>query len=69
MNIGENIRRIREDKGVSQTELSERVHVTSSMICQIERGTKSVSMQLGQEIAGVLGVPVMALYEKTDTAS
>lgn len=39
MNIGGNIRRKREEAGVKQVELAERVGVTQNMLCQIERGS------------------------------
>lgn len=55
MTIGENIRRKREDKGLSQEQLAKSVCITQSMMCQIERGTKTLSVPLGIEIAGVLG--------------
>lgn len=66
MNIGENIRRIRVERGMTQAELANAVGVTQAMICSVERGTKACAMQLGAEIARALDCPVMALYgEKT----
>lgn len=55
MNIGESIRRRREEKGITQAQLAQSVYITQSMLCQIERGTKSLSVPLGMEIASVLG--------------
>lgn len=54
MNIGENIKRIRETKGMSQTELANRVFVTRSMICRLESNTKAPSLLLAKELAKVL---------------
>lgn len=62
MNIGENIRRIREQNGLSQAELARLVGVSGSMLCQVERGTKACSMQLGAQIAGALNCDVNELY-------
>lgn len=62
MSIGENIRHIREGRGIAQVELAGQVGVTQSMLCQIERGTKACSMQLGEDIARALGCTVMELY-------
>ena len=62
MSIGENIRALREARGMLQAELAEKVNVSQAMICCIERGTKACSMGLGAEIARALGCPVMALY-------
>lgn len=55
MNIGKNIKDLRIKAGLQQAELAEKVGVTQSMICQIERGTKACSIQLGAEIAQALG--------------
>ena len=38
-------------KGMTQAELAEKINVTQSMLCQIERGTKAQSWPLGTEIA------------------
>lgn len=58
MNIGGNIRRIREEKGMRQCALAEAVGVTGSMISMIERGTRVPSLPLGADIARVLDVRI-----------
>lgn len=55
MSVGSNIRRIRENKGLSQVYVADQIGVTQSMLCQVERGTKNPSLQLSVEIAEVLG--------------
>ena len=40
MSIGENIRKIREKKGIIQSELAKKVEVSQSMIVQAESGAK-----------------------------
>ena len=54
MNIGENLKHIRETRGMTQVALAEAVGVTPSMITQIERGTKALSVQLAVAIAQAL---------------
>lgn len=54
MSIGENLRRLREQQNLTQTELAERVRVSAPMISQLERGTRTLSLPLGQEIANIL---------------
>lgn len=61
MSIGANLKRLRSDRGMSQTELAAAVNVTQPMIAQIERGTKALTMELGKEIAEVLKVSVNEL--------
>lgn len=61
MSIGTNIKERRLKCGFTQKELAERVNVDQSMICQIERGTKTPTLPLGKEIAEVLGCNLDAL--------
>lgn len=65
MSLGENIKTRRKEKGLSQEELAERVLVSTPMICQIERGTRNPSLQLGKAIADVLGCTVDELLSKS----
>ena len=64
MNIGENIKKLREKKNIKQAELAEKTGVTQGMICQIERGTKNPSLQVGVDIAKVLDCTVEELLNK-----
>lgn len=54
MSIGENIKRIREEKAMSQDSLAKEVGVTQSYIAKIENGLKIPSMTAGNAIAKVL---------------
>lgn len=54
MSVGENLKRIRESRGLSQMELARQVGVSGPMITQIERGTKNPSLQVSAEIVKVL---------------
>ncbi len=59
--VGENIKIRRESKGLTQEELAAAVGLGRSMIAQIERGTKSASLQLGVAIAKALGCEITDL--------
>ncbi len=61
MDIGANIRKRRIEVEMSQKDLAEKVQVTQSMLCQIERGTKIPTMALGKEIADALGCRMESL--------
>lgn len=63
MSIGENIKEKRLSCSMTQKELAEKVNVDQSMICQIERGTKTPSLPLGKEIADALGCELNNLLE------
>lgn len=58
MSVGSNIKHLRMMNGLSQEELADKVNVTKSMISQIERGTKNLTMELGEELAKVLGCDI-----------
>lgn len=58
LSIGTNIKAKRIEAGMTQKALAERVNVDQSMICQIERGTKSPTLALSVEIAAALGCDV-----------
>ena len=63
MSVGENIRRIREERQVSQAYLATHAGIAQPTLCQIERGTKNPSLQVAAEIARLLGCPIEALLD------
>ncbi len=70
MNVGKNIRDLRERRGIPQVQLAERVGITQAMLCQIERGTKNPSLQVGAEIAKNLSCKIEDLLaEESSTES
>lgn len=58
MSVGENIRRIRESRQITQVWLAEKVGISQAMLCQIERGTKNPSLQVGRDIANILNCKI-----------
>lgn len=64
MSVGDNIRKLREEKGFSQTDVAKRSGITQAMLCQIERGTKNPSLQVANEIALALGCNLEELLKK-----
>ena len=61
MSVGENIRKRREKLGMMQAQLADKVGVTQSMICQMERGTKVPTLPLSMEIAAALQCDIQKL--------
>ena len=55
MSVGENIKKYRNRKAMTQVQLAEAVTVTPPMITAYERGTKNPSLQVAFEISKVLG--------------
>ena len=64
MSIGDNIENTRKIKNITQVELANAVGITPSMLCQLERGTKVLSVPLGKKIASYLGVPFSELIDE-----
>lgn len=58
MNFGKNCKALRENRGMSQSELADKVGVRPPMINYIEAGTKLPSLALGLRIADILGTTV-----------
>lgn len=56
ISLGENIRKYRERKRMSQTELAKLCNITPSMISQYESNGKVPNFILGVKLAKILGV-------------
>lgn len=69
MSIGENIKNLRLLNDMTQEQLGNKVGVTISMISQIERGTKAVTLLLGKQIAEVFGCKVDDLFNDVGSVS
>jgi len=63
--IGQKIKLVRKQKGISQQELAERIGVTWEMISRYERG-KSSPMQKIEEIAEALQVELKTFFETSE---
>lgn len=55
MSLGSNVKARREALNMTQAELARKTNVTQTLICQIERGSKTPNMLLGKEIADIFG--------------
>lgn len=64
--LGTNIRLYRQQKGLTQESLAEKLDVSSSYIGYVERGQKSPSLQLMERISEVLEVEPALLLSKSD---
>lgn len=63
MNAGVKIAKLREAKDVSQAALAKAVGITQSMLCQIERGTKTVTLPLAIQIVKALGARITDIVD------
>lgn len=55
MSLADNVKKLREQKGLSQLELAEKIDVTQPMIAQYEKGLKIPTIITGVELARALG--------------
>jgi transcriptional regulator with XRE-family HTH domain len=62
--VGANLRRLRKERGFSQTALSELSGVPQQTISELETGPRSPHQRTLTKLADALGVPMMELYRE-----
>ena len=67
--VGRNIRILRQDRGMSQTELGRNIDVTFQQVQKYENGANRVCSGRLFKIASILGVPITAFFEGADQAA
>ncbi|MBS0635860.1 MAG: helix-turn-helix transcriptional regulator [Verrucomicrobia bacterium] len=67
LNIGDNIKRIREAKGMSQKELITAIGMGAPMYSRIETGKTEPSISSLEKIAKALGVKLYELFTDVDS--
>jgi transcriptional regulator with XRE-family HTH domain len=67
--VGQNIRICRLQKGLSQGELGRRIGVTFQQVQKYEKGANRVGASRLTQIADVLGVPLLTLFDGSTTAA
>ncbi|WP_342268949.1 helix-turn-helix transcriptional regulator [Spiroplasma endosymbiont of Aspidapion aeneum] len=60
--IGKNIRYIRENKLLTQTELSKKIMINKNYISDIERGQRNATIYTLERLAKGLGVEVIDFF-------
>lgn len=62
--FGNNLRKIREEKGITQKELADRIEVIETMqISKIERGITNTSISMVRAISKAMEIPISSLFE------
>jgi transcriptional regulator with XRE-family HTH domain len=64
--IGQRVRALRLQRGLSQTELGNLISVTFQQVQKYEKGANRISAGRLQRIAEVLGVPVAQLFTEPE---
>ncbi|MBQ3180522.1 MAG: helix-turn-helix transcriptional regulator [Firmicutes bacterium] len=60
--VGSNLRKYRNERGITQEALAEQVNISSSFYANIERGNKSMSLEVLCGLAAALGVSIDSLF-------
>lgn len=66
--LGRRIRELRQEKGLSLSELARTVGVTRSFVSSLERGLAYPSIRVLRQIADAVEVPVFVLFIDADSA-
>ena len=62
MEMGKEIRRLREDRGITQEALADALNVTAQSVSKWERGTSMPDIQMLPQIAVYFGVSIDQLF-------
>lgn len=65
--VGRNLRRLRQEKSVSQEELAHLAQVNRNYVGMIEREEYSVSVDLLEKLAAALDVDAMEFFRTDDS--
>ena len=61
--LGQNIKKYRNKKQISQADLAERLDLSTEYICRVERGQKYLSLRKLFELADILEVKISTLID------
>lgn len=59
--VGENIKRLRTNRGINQSVLADFLGVDQSLICKIEKGSRTLSADMLEKLAHLFGVTTASL--------
>ncbi|MDM0825067.1 helix-turn-helix domain-containing protein [Clostridium perfringens] len=60
--FGNNLRKFREEKHLTQEEFAEKCNISRAYYGRLERGEHSISLDLCKNIADYLGIHISALF-------
>ena len=67
--LGQRLRAVREQRGLSQEMLGQRAGLSGKFIGEVERGRKSISIDSLYRVAAALGIPLAYLTDVRDWAA
>ena len=60
--LGDNIRKLRTNKGWTQVYVADRLQITAPFLAQIESGKRGTSLELIESIADLFDIPIASLF-------
>ncbi|KQT69080.1 MULTISPECIES: helix-turn-helix domain-containing protein [unclassified Aureimonas] len=69
LRVGQNVRRLRMLRGLSQTSVANAVGITFQQIQKYEKGTNRISASMMHDIAKTLDVDILAFFAETTAES
>ncbi|MBC8231277.1 helix-turn-helix transcriptional regulator [bacterium] len=62
--VGQNVRLLREIRGLSQHQFADNLGLTNTYVCRIEGGSLNISLKVVERLAKALEVPFKMLFEE-----
>ena len=66
MALGDNIRRLREERGMTQQQMADKLYVSRQTVCRWENGSRCPDLITAKKIATEFGVSLDALISDDD---
>ena len=66
MAFGDNIRKLREEKGFTQQQLADRLYVSRQTVCRWENGSRQPDLDMAEKVAEVFQVSLDELITKKE---
>jgi len=63
INLGSNIKKYRQEKGLTQLNLAMQLELSQEYICRVEKGQKFMSLKKLFELADILDVSIKKIFD------
>lgn len=60
--LGDRLRALRKERGLSQEQLAHQANITPAFLGQVERGTKGITVRTLEKVCGILHVPLSEFF-------
>lgn len=67
--VGRRIKELRQRQGISQSTFADMVSISRTYLCQVEHGSRNVTISNLVKISDGLDVPLVGLFEEEEDAT